>query len=446
VSAAGQRRRSRVPRGPLERFGRIGWLVSELAVGGAIESARRLAGTGSHEAFSALLTPANGRRLANRLAHLRGAAMKLGQLISLEGDDFLPPEFTEALATLRADGDAMPEEQLVRVLAEEWTPAWRDRVAELDLAPVAAASIGQVHRAIAHDGSRLALKIQYPGVAESIDSDVDNLVTALRWSRLLPRDVDLTTLAAEAKRQLRREADYRLEAQHLTQYRTLLEDEPHLTVPRVVPELTGPRLLAMEYLSGVPLEDLCGPDHTQEARDAVGTALYRLLLRELFSLRFVQSDPNFANYLWLPDSRCIGLIDLGAAHTVPDRLASGYARLLRSALRGDRAGLRRFALEIGFVSPADGPERISGVVRLLEIGCEPFAAIGGYDFGRSDLAARLRDAALALAFDAGHTRPPPVETLFIQRKLAGTFLLCARLRARVPLRELTEELLARAGC
>jgi predicted unusual protein kinase regulating ubiquinone biosynthesis (AarF/ABC1/UbiB family) len=445
VSVAEQRRRSRVPRGPLERFGRIGWLVSELAVGGAIESARRLAGAGSHQAFSALLTPANGRRLAGRLAHLRGAAMKLGQLLSLEGDDLLPPEFAEALATLRADANAMPEAQLRRVLAEEWTPAWRDRVAELELAPIAAASIGQVHRATAHDGAPLALKIQYPGVAESIDSDVDNLVTALRWSRLLPRDVDIASLATEAKRQLQREADYRLEAEHLAYYGELLADTPDVAVPRVVPELTTPRILAMEYLAGVPLEDLCGPDHTQQTRDAVASALYRLLLRELFSLRFVQSDPNFANYLWLPESCRIGLIDLGAAHRVAPRLATGYARLLRAALDADRAGLRRFAIDLGFVARADGAERLAGVVRLLEIGCEPFAATGTYDFGRSNLAERLRDAALALAFDAGHTRPPPVETLFIQRKLAGTFLLCARLRARVALRDLTEELLARTA-
>lgn len=113
-------------------------------------------------------------------------------------------------------------------------------------------------------------------------------------------------------------------------------------------------------------------------------------------------------------------------------------------MQGDRAGLRRFATEVGFVLEADGADRLEPVVDLLAASCEPFAARGSYDFGSSDLAERLRDAALALAFDTGHRRPPPPETLFLQRKFAGTFLLCARLRARVPLRALTEAALGEA--
>ena len=444
MSDAASRRRSRVPRSALERVSRVGWLAGELALGGALEHARRLIGRRENAAWSALLSPANGRRLAERLAHLRGAAMKLGQLLSLEGDEFLPPEFAEAIAALRADGDAMPEPQLLSVLQAEWKPDWRARVASFELEPIAAASIGQVHRATALDGTPLAVKLQYPGVADSIDSDVESLVTALRLSRLLPRDVDLAALGAEAKRQLHREADYRLEAKHLARYAELLAHEPGLVVPRPRPELTTQRILAMEYLAGVPLEDLCGPDYPQETRDAVGTALYRLLLREVFVLRFVQSDPNFANYLWLSASQRIGLIDLGAAHPVPKRLAEGYALLLRSAMSRDRAGLREFATSLGFVLPADGSERLDALASLLDASCEPFAAPGVYDFARSDLAERLRNAALALAFEAGHRRPPPPETLFLQRKFAGTFLLCARLRARIPLRALAEEALGLA--
>jgi aarF domain-containing kinase len=105
---------------------------------------------------------------------------------------------------------------------------------------------------------------------------------------------------------------------------------------------------------------------------------------------------------------------------------------------GDRDGLRRFATSLGFVTSADGAQRLEAVVDLLEASCEPFAARGVYDFGRSTLAQRLRSAALSLAFGAGHRRPPPPETLFLQRKFAGTFLLCARLRARVALRDLAE--------
>jgi predicted unusual protein kinase regulating ubiquinone biosynthesis (AarF/ABC1/UbiB family) len=446
VSAAGPRRRSRVPQGQLERLGRIGWMAGELTLGGALEKVRRLAGgaaapsaaggAAAGKAASALLSGANARRLAKRLSAMRGAAMKLGQLLSLEGDDLLPSEFAEALAVLRADGDAMPDAQRERLLAEEWGAGWRERFAEFDPEPIAAASIGQVHRAVARDGRVLALKIQYPGVASSIESDVDNLVTALRWSRLLPADVDLSGLAAEARRQLVREADYEQEAASLERYGALLADEPGVAVPRVHRDLTTQRVLAMDFLPGVPLEDLCGPEHAQERRDVMAALLYRLLLREIFELRFVQSDPNFANFLWLPGERRLGLVDLGAAHPVAPHVAAHYARLLAGAMAGSREALRGFAFALGYVRADEPQDRIEGVVDALAIGCEPFAARGPYDFARSDLTERLRSAALELAFVRGHRRPPPVETLFLQRKFAGTFLVCARLRARVDLRAL----------
>jgi predicted unusual protein kinase regulating ubiquinone biosynthesis (AarF/ABC1/UbiB family) len=432
-----------VPQGQLERLGRIGWMAGELTLGGAVEKARRFAsGASAQNAASALLSGANARRLAKRLSAMRGAAMKLGQLLSLEGDDFLPPEFAGALAVLRADGDAMPDAQRERLLATEWGAAWRERFAEFDPEPIAAASIGQVHRAVARDGRVLALKVQYPGVASSIESDVDNLVTALRWSRLLPADVDLADLAAEAKRQLVREADYEQEAASLERYGELLTGEPGVAVPRVHRDLTTPRVLAMDFLRGVPLEDLCGAEHGQARRDEVAALLYRLLLREIFELRFVQSDPNFANFLWLPEAQQVGLVDLGAAHAVAPRVAAQYARLIGGAMAGSRDALRAFALELGYVRGDEPHARIEGVVDALEIGCEPFAARGVYEFARSDLTERLRNAALELAFVRGHRRPPPVETLFLQRKFAGTFLLCARLRARVDLRRLAAPFVA----
>jgi predicted unusual protein kinase regulating ubiquinone biosynthesis (AarF/ABC1/UbiB family) len=201
-------------------------------------------------------------------------------------------------------------------------------------------------------------------------------------------------------------------------------------------DLTTGRVLAMDYLRGVPLEDLCGAEHGQQRRDAVGTLLYRLLLREIFELRFVQSDPNFANFLWLPAEKKIGLIDLGAAHAVTPALAAQYARLLRGAMTASRDALRGFALELGYVTRDDPARRVEAVVDALAIGCEPFATAGAYDFAASDLAERLRNATLELAFVHGHRRPPPVATLYLQRKFAGTFLLCARLRARVELRAL----------
>ncbi len=408
-------------------------MASEMALGGVVEGARRLAGA-STDASSIFLTEANAKRLASRLSSLRGAAMKLGQLLSLEGDDFLPPEFAAALSTLRADAAAMPRAQLRRVLARSYGKGWSERFRHFDEEPIAAASIGQVHYAEAADGRRLALKVQYPGVARSIESDVDNLASAFRMARILPGDFDFDGVVEEAKRQLRQEVDYLAEAAHLRRYSELLGDDPEWVVPRVYDDLTTRSILAMDHLPGLPLEDLCGAEHPSERRDRAAARLYDLLFRELFEFRFVQTDPNFANYLWLPEAGRIGLLDLGAARAFPESLVENYRRLFRAGIDSDRRAMRDVAAEIGFFPLEERKDRVEAVVDLMMLGTEAFRARRPYDFAASDLAARIRAVGLDLAFGKGFFRSPPPETLFLHRKLAGTFLLCARLGARVKVR------------
>jgi predicted unusual protein kinase regulating ubiquinone biosynthesis (AarF/ABC1/UbiB family) len=410
-------------------------MAGEVALGGVAERARRLATRDSAES-SALLTGVNARRLARRLSRMRGAAMKLGQLLSLEGDDFLPREVSGALALLRADADAMPTEQLRAVLAEEYGPGFESRFASFDPEPIAAASIGQVHEATLPDGRVLALKIQYPGVARSIASDVDNLVTALRLTKLLPRSLDLEALADEARRQLREEADYAGEAERLRRYRALLADDPAFVVPRVHDDLTTPRILAMDRLRGLPLEDLCGPEHPQARRDAVAAELYRLLFRELFEFGFVQTDPNFANYLWIPEGERLGLVDLGAGREVPERLQDLYADLFRAGMGGDRDGVREASLAIGLFEAGEREDRVEGLVDMMMLACEAFSGDQPHDFAASGHPARMRELATDLALGKGFWRPPPIDSLYLHRKLGGTYLLAARLRARIDLRAL----------
>jgi predicted unusual protein kinase regulating ubiquinone biosynthesis (AarF/ABC1/UbiB family) len=410
-----------------------------MAFGGAAESLRRLVGAGMSEGH-ALLTGANAERLTRRLSSMRGAAMKLGQLLSLEAPDLLPAEVADALAAMRDAADAMPESQLRGALRETFGTDWERHFESFDLEPIAAASIGQVHSARALDGRELALKIQYPGVAKSIDSDVDNLATAFRLARILPGDVDFSPLIEIAKEQLREESDYEREATYLKRYGELLEDVEEVVVPRVHRDLSTRTVLAMDRLRGVPLEDLCGAEHTQARRDKASTLLLRLVLREFFEFEFLQSDPNFGNYLLLPDGR-IGLLDLGAGFEAPASLCANYARLFRVAMDDDRDAIHEIAQEIGFIEPDDEAESAEAMVNLIRMATEPFRAQGVYDFGKTDLPARAREASMALVFKHGLWRPPPPETLFLQRKLGGTFLLCVRLGGSVQARELLEEAL-----
>lgn len=437
-------RRSRVPAGRVERLARLGLLAAELAAGGVAEGARRALGAGASAAAgaSALLSPGNAERLARRLSQMRGAAMKLGQLLSLESADILPPEWAEALATLRASADTMPVSQLRRVLGREYGTGWEARFREFDLEPVAAASIGQVHAATAADGRELALKIQYPGVAKSIDSDVDNVATLLQASRILPVEIDVSGIVAEAKRQLKLEADYHAEAENLRRFRALVADEPMLWVPRVHDDLTTKRVLAMDFARGVPIEDLRDPGTPQERRNQAGALLQRLMFREIFEFRFVQTDPNFANYLVEPETGRVLLLDFGATREYAADFIAHYAELLRGVIRDDRQAVLDAAIDLGYLRADDPRERLEAALDLMYLVCEPVRHEGVYDFARTTLAVRTRDAGFDLAFKKGFLRAPPPETVFLHRKLAGTFLLSGRIRAKVDVRAIVEPLLA----
>jgi predicted unusual protein kinase regulating ubiquinone biosynthesis (AarF/ABC1/UbiB family) len=428
-------RRTAVPENRLTRFLTLGMMTGEVVASALAGRLRAQGATGG-----GTLIPLSARaagRLAERLAHLRGAAMKLGQLLSLEGDDLLPAEVAEALAILRADAHGMPLDQLRRVLGREWGTGWERRFARCTW-PMAAASIGQVHRARTADGRDVALKVQYPGVARAIDSDVDNVAMLLRVARLLPPEFDVRGMVAEAKRQLHEEADYLAEARHLARFRRLLAGEPGLAVPRVHADLTTRRILAMDFVAGTPLDALCAASVRQGERDAVGRELQRLTLRELFEFRLMQTDPNFANYLYDRDARRVVLLDFGAVSAFTPQLAEQYRRITAAIIANDRARVRALAADIGYIAPGDGAAVAEAAVEVIMLVCEPLRRRGAYDFGASDLPARARDRGLDLAFRHRLLRAPPPGTLFLHRKLAGAFLLCARLGARVNVRALVE--------
>jgi len=432
---------ARVPRSRLGRLARIGLAAGELAVGGAIEGLRRL-GSGDNGRGSALFTAASAGRLVERLANLRGAAMKLGQLLSMHGEDVLPPEFAKALSALRSQAAPMPHDQLHRVLGRAFGKGWQQRFADFDETPIAAASIGQVHRARTRDGRDLALKIQYPGVARSIASDIDNVAALLRLANVLPLGIDVRGVAAEAKRQLQQEADYIAEGRFLQRFATLIADEPDLLVPRVHWDFTTARVMAMDYVEGVPLESMAGSETPQAQRDKLGALLERLLFRELFEFRVMQTDPNFGNYLFQPDTGRLVLLDFGSTMEFSAGFVDRYRRISRAIIERDREAVAREAVAIGYIGANEPAQRVDAAVDVILLVCEPLQHRGRYDFGASDLAQRARDFGLDLVFKQQLLRAPPPDTMFLSRKLVGLFLLVARLGARVDVQSLIRPFLA----
>ncbi len=388
-----------------------------------------------------LLTPANVTRVADQLAHLRGAAMKLGQMISMDAGDLLPPELADILARLRSGAQRMPPDQLNRVLAAEWGRDWRARFARFDATPIAAASIGQVHRATTRDGRLLAIKVQYPGVADSIDADIDNVATLLRMSGLMPREIDLAPLLSEAKAQLREEADYLRERDEMLRFGALLAGDGRYGVPAPVPELTTARVLAMSFVEGVAVETLV--DAPQVVRDDAAGALIDLVLRELFAFGAMQTDPNFANYRWQPETGRLALLDFGAARTVSAETSEAYARVLAAALANDRDAVREAAVAGGFLGEAAVTAHRALVDRLIDVVLVEVHRPGPLDFGDRAFIGVLREEGATLAADRATWHLPPIGTLLVQRKISGTALLAARLRARVNVRAMLEAALAR---
>lgn len=428
-----------VPSGRLSRFGHFGRLAGGVAGGMLAEGARRLAEGERPRMRDMLLTPGNVGRIADRLSHLRGAAMKLGQMISMDAGDMLPPELADIMARLRQNAHRMPPQQLQHVLASHWGKDWRTRFARFDATPIAAASIGQVHRAQTRDGRDLAIKVQYPGVRESIDADVDNVATLLRVSGLLPRELDIAPLLLAAKAQLHEEADYLREGEQMTLFGTLLADAPEYVIPTLDPDFTTDRVLAMSFVDGRPIENLI--DAPQDTRDATMASLIALLLRELFEFGVMQTDPNFANYRYQPETGRLVLLDFGPSRPVGAATSAGYLALLCAMIDGHRDAAREAAVAAGFVGLSAIAQHRARIDRMIDIVIAEMRRPGAFDFGDPSFVGLLRDEGMDVAVDQSAWHIPPAEILFVQRKISGTALLAARLKARVNVRSMVDRYL-----
>jgi predicted unusual protein kinase regulating ubiquinone biosynthesis (AarF/ABC1/UbiB family) len=425
-----------VPGTRLGRMARLGGLSSGIAGGAVLEGARRLARGERPGLPDLLLTPANAARLTAELARMRGAAMKLGQLLSMDTGDLLPPELAAIMARLRSEAHPMPARQLRAVLIANWGADWQRRFARFDVTPLAAASIGQVHRARTRDGREMAVKIQYPGVRRSIDSDVANVAALIRLSGLLPAGLDLAPLLDEARRQLHEEADYLREADHLARFGALLVGEEGLRVPALHSDLTTAEVLAMDFVAGVPVESL----HTapQALRDSVATRLVALTLREMFDLGWMQTDPNFANYRYDAAGDRLVLLDFGATRAISPELSAAYRALLRAGLAGDGTALMAAAEAAGLTGPQLDPQRRKLLLSMADVAFAPLRRAAPFDVAAEDMLRRLGEMALAGGLGLspeggleGLDHVPPMDTLFLQRKLGGVYLMAHRLRARI---------------
>ncbi|MGR2669057.1 ABC1 kinase family protein [Vibrio campbellii] len=423
-----------LPTHRISRFSKFASLATRVAGNVIAEGTKQIAKGNKPKAKDLLLTPQNIARLTDQLAHLRGAAMKLGQMLSMDAGDVLEPELADILSRLRSNADPMPAKQLNGVMEGSLGANWKAEFLSFNFKPIASASIGQVHQAYSDAGDNLAVKVQYPGVRKSIDSDVDNVGTLLKVVGLIPESVDYKGLLEEAKKQLHDEADYAREAHFAIRYHDALKGHPHFVVPKIHTESSSDAVLAMEFIDGSPIEQI--EHYDQNTRDFVMHSLLELLFRELFEFKMVQTDPNFANYLYIENTRQIGLLDFGATREYSEQFSTGYRQAFASVVNDDEQGLNNALEQIGFFSKTIVPAQRQAILDLVKMACEPMLVDEPYNFKASGLAQKLREAGTILSMEQEYWHTPPADALFLHRKIGGMYLLAARIGAKVNIRQL----------
>ena len=333
----------------------------------------------------------------------------------------------------------MPSSQRDKVLVETLGEDWRDLFLQFEEKPFAAASIGQVHKAtMASDGQAVAVKVQYPGVRNSIDSDLNNLSLLLTASRILPRGLFLDKTIANARTELAWECNYDREASACVRFAHLLEDEQQIfAVPRIYKEASGANVLTAQFMHGTGVTKF--NDLSQTDRDWIGTQILRLCLRELMEWRFMQTDPNWTNFLYNRTTKRIELLDFGASRDFPREFTEPYVELLIAASRREHAACAALSRRLGYLTGGESAAMRDAHVDSVLTLAEPFAhaAPATYDFRDQTITDRVR-ANIGLMLRERRA-PPPEETYSLHRKLSGAFLLCARLGSRVRTREMFEQ-------
>ncbi|XP_072930789.1 atypical kinase COQ8B, mitochondrial [Epargyreus clarus] len=429
---------------PSSRIGRMisfGSLAAGLGVGTVAQYARNTiqSVTGRvDDTANTFLSPANAERIVDTLCKVRGAALKLGQLLSIQDDALISPELQRIFERVRQSADFMPNWQVEKVMVSQLGPDWRGRVQHFEEKPFAAASIGQVHLAVLHNGREVAMKVQYPGVAKGIDSDIDNLVGVLKVWNVFPKGMFIDNIVEVAKKELAWEVDYIREAECTRKFKQLLAPYPEYFVPEVIDDLCASEVITTELIDGTPLDKLFEADY--ETRKDIATKIMHLCLREMFVLRCMQTDPNWANFFYNTQTKQVILLDFGATREYSKDFIDQYIEIIKAASDSDREAILRMSRDMKFLTGYESKIMEDTHVDTVMIMGEVFTSEGSgeFDFGTQRTTRRIQ--ALVPTILTHRLCPPPEEIYSLHRKLSGVFLLCSKLKVKMNCRVMFQDI------
>lgn len=424
----------------------------------SVVAGTRMAASAAGSMFSAPENRATTRRralatqaeyLVSELGKLKGSVVKIGQMMALYGEHFLPEEITSALHKLNDSTTALTWASLEPLVREQL--GYRFHELDINPEPLGAASLAQVHRARRRsDGTELVIKIQYPGVAEAIDSDLGLVTQMLKLTRAVPQTRDFDEWLDEVRTMMHREVNYPLEAETTRHFRDYLKDDPRFVVPQIYPEYCTEKLLVMSYEYGVPVNSQAVLQLSPARRNAIATAALDICCREVFEWGQIQTDPNFGNYLvrlgddnGKPDQ--IILLDFGAVRDFPEDLLNLARGLTRAAFNGDRAAMLAAMKGFRFFDGLADSTRNS-FVDLAFLAFEPFSDLskvppevlnsdGDYCWARSRLHVRATSLAARSAASKQFSVPPK-EFMFLSRKFMGAYTFMTVMDAQIRARDL----------
>ncbi|WFF39438.1 AarF/ABC1/UbiB kinase family protein [Moraxella nasibovis] len=379
--------------------------------------------------------------LVSELGKLKGSVVKIGQMLALYGEHFLPKEVINALHTLDANTAPLSWHIIYDALKHELGERVHDF--EIERTPIGTASLAQVHRAVhKYSGRTVVFKVQYPNVADAIDSDLAMFKQLLKITNAVPQTKALDDWFLEIKELLHTEVDYRTEADTTKRFASRLASDTRYIVPTIYDNYSTDRLICMSFEAGVPLNDPSLATLSQERRNALGQAAIEIVIKELFEWGEMQTDPNFGNYLVRTDDDGMDrlvLLDFGAVRRFDEHLLSIAKRLLSAGYHQDKALMKSAMTGYEFFDRLTGKPK-DDMAAVFLLACEPFAHhslieqrylddAGRYLWADSQLYHRVmacaRDGMTSLEFSL-----PPKEMMFISRKFIGAYALLVALDAR----------------